>query len=338
MAKMPMLVVQVDPNFVSLNLYENGNLSFSRFASIDAVDYDNSEDYVYEAVNENITRMLQFHKSRNPENPIQNVIFYGDTGEYIRLTNSLESMEISTSLMGVPNNIAGYENIEFQAYANAIGAMFRSNKDTDRINLLETDATAGKTDAGSSFFIQLGGAFLLSAAVVGAVWFGFSNTINMNEKKIAEIDEWMNAEEQVKLSQEVDETEAKISKVELYKKDLDTVCASFDTYPDLTSQFIIDLSEVLESQKCDWTNLKFGAGYIELEAYSEEFDGPDNAVQAVTEEFDFINNIRYTGFEYAEAKAEGEDGVYKFSLNFQMKPIEPKADEAQENTQEEGAE
>lgn len=66
-AKMPMLVVQVDPNFVSLNLYEDNQLSFARFASIDAVDYDNSEDYVYEAVNENIYRMIQFHKSRNPE-------------------------------------------------------------------------------------------------------------------------------------------------------------------------------------------------------------------------------------------------------------------------------
>ena len=161
---MPMLVVQVDPNFVSLNLYEDNQLSFARFASIDAVDYDNSEDYVYEAVNENIYRMIQFHKSRNPENPIQNVVFYGDTTEYIRLTNALEGMDISTSLLGVPNNISGYENIEFQAYANAIGAMFRSNKDTDRINLLETDSSAGKTDAGSSFLIGLGGANLLNKA------------------------------------------------------------------------------------------------------------------------------------------------------------------------------
>ena len=54
-AKMPMLLVQIDPNFVSLNLYENNQLTFSRFASIDPVDYDNSEDYIYEAVTENIS-------------------------------------------------------------------------------------------------------------------------------------------------------------------------------------------------------------------------------------------------------------------------------------------
>ncbi|MCH5348589.1 MAG: pilus assembly protein PilM, partial [Oscillospiraceae bacterium] len=139
-AKMPMLLVQIDPNFVSLNLYENNQLTFSRFASIDPEDYDNPEDYIYEAVNENVFRMFQFQKSRNGDNPIQNVVFYGDTSEYIRLTNALEQMDIETSILGVPNNIGGYENFEFQAYANAIGAMFRSNKDTERINLIELDA------------------------------------------------------------------------------------------------------------------------------------------------------------------------------------------------------
>ena len=97
-AKMPLLLVQIDPNFVSLNLYENNQLTFSRFASIDPEDYDNSEDYIYEAVNENIFRMFQFQKSRSGDNQIQNVVFYGDTSEYIRLTNALEQMDISTSL------------------------------------------------------------------------------------------------------------------------------------------------------------------------------------------------------------------------------------------------
>ena len=37
-AKMPLLAVQIDNNFISLNLYEKGQLSFSRFASISAED------------------------------------------------------------------------------------------------------------------------------------------------------------------------------------------------------------------------------------------------------------------------------------------------------------
>ena len=64
-------------------------------------------------------------------------------------------MEITTSIIGVPNSVGGYENFEFKEYANAIGAMFRSNKDTERINLIEVDAAAGRTNAGASFALGL---------------------------------------------------------------------------------------------------------------------------------------------------------------------------------------
>ena len=43
-SKMPLLAVQIDNNFISLNLYEAGQLSFSRFATIDADDYGGSSD------------------------------------------------------------------------------------------------------------------------------------------------------------------------------------------------------------------------------------------------------------------------------------------------------
>ncbi len=323
--KMPMLVVQVDPNFVSLNLYENNQLSFSRFASIDPIDYDNSEDYVYEAVNENINRMVQFHKSRNGSEPIQNVVFYGDTTEYIRLTNSLENMEISTSLLGVPNNISGYENIEFQAYANAIGAMFRSDKNTDRVNLLETDSSAGKTDAGSSFFLQLGGAALLSAAVVAAVWFGFTNVMNSNDKKIAEIDAWINSEETINKLNEVDKTQAKIDKLTLYKNDLDIAVYNFDTKPDFTVELIETITTTLNDNNCDWISMSFGAGHVELTCSGETVEDPDIAVQAIYD-LDRFDNIMYTGFDLKPAEEDegvviGED-TYEFTLEFELRPNE----------------
>ena len=138
-SKMPLLAVQIDNNFISLNLYEQGQLSFSRFASIDAADYGYSDDYVFEAVNENIFRMLQFHRSRNTGETIENVIFYGDTHEYVRLTDELEKLDLKTSLINVPPQIHGHENLEFSLYANAIGAMFKRNKEVEKINLLEAD-------------------------------------------------------------------------------------------------------------------------------------------------------------------------------------------------------
>ena len=122
-SKMPLLAVQIDNNFISLNLYEANQLAFSRFASIDPADYDNSEDYVFEAVNENIFRMLQFQRSRNTGETIENIIFYGDTHDYVRLTDELEKLDLNTNLINVPPQIHGHENLEFSLYANAIGAI-----------------------------------------------------------------------------------------------------------------------------------------------------------------------------------------------------------------------
>ncbi len=172
-SKMPLLAVQIDNNFISLNLYEQGQLSFSRFASIDPADYGYSDDYVFEAVNENIFRMLQFHRSRNTGETIENVIFYGDTHDYVRLTDELEKLDLKTSLINVPPQIHGHENLEFSLYANAIGAMFKRNKDFEKINLLETDlGTAVKNkikddSAGNLIFI---GAVGLAVLIAGGIY------------------------------------------------------------------------------------------------------------------------------------------------------------------------
>jgi type IV pilus assembly protein PilM len=156
-AKMPLLAVQIDTDFISLNLYENNQLSFSRFASIDPEDYDNPDDYVFEAVNENIFRMLQFARSRGSEN-IENVVFYGDLNAsdnlYNRLIDELSHNDLTVSQINVPPQIHGYQNLEFSVYANAIGAMFKRNKITEHINLLEVESqgnTAGRVKADKSF-------------------------------------------------------------------------------------------------------------------------------------------------------------------------------------------
>ena len=344
-SKMPMLVVQVDPTFVSINLYEDNQLSFARFASIDPLDYDNSEDYVYEAVNENIYRMVQFHKSRNPQNPIQNVVFYGDTSEYIRLTNALEGMEIATSQLSVnTSSISGYENIEALTYANAIGAMFRSNKDVDRINLLETDSSAGRSDAGSGFLLSLGGAVVLAAAVVLAINLGIGTAINNNDKKIAEIDEYINSPEVVAKLAEVDLTQSKIDKVGLYKTDLDAAIKNFDTKNPAQAELINRLFSTIEGQNCYVSELSFASGEITLSCQTDDNLAPNNAAQAIYD-LDEFDNIVYEGFTSTDADETslvGADGdtIFTFDIKFNLRPIEieeePAADTAEDNTAEEG--
>lgn len=218
-SKMPLLAVQIDNNFISLNLYEQGQLSFSRFASIDADDYGGSPDYVFEAVNENIFRMLQFHRSRNTGETIENVVFYGDTHDYVRLTDELEKMDLNTSLINVPPQIHGHENLEFSLYANAIGAMFKRNKETEKINLLETEIGAvikNKVKGDSSGDVIMLGTIVAAALIGGGVYGVQALRDKAIKNDIQEIEDFINSEETQKQLRHYDKLTAMKEKVVAY--------------------------------------------------------------------------------------------------------------------------
>ena len=324
-AKMPMLLVQIDPNFVSLNLYENNQLTFSRFASIDPEDYDNSEDYIYEAVNENIFRMFQFQRSRNGDNPIQNVVFYGDTSEYIRLTNALEQMDIKTSLLGVPNNIGGYENFEFQAYANAIGAMFRTKKDVERINLIEADAASGRSNAGVSFFAGALVAAVISSAVVGAVWLFGNIQVNDYNNRTAEIQAYLDSPQVAAQIAAVDAAQNKLDRLNIVKQAIDTAVKNYDSLPMLTSE-VIDNINANFPDGTKWKSMLYGDGSFTLECVANSIELPADVVENFFEQ-DIFDNITYNGFALDEddnkdalsdllAMLLPEENEYEFTVSF----------------------
>ena len=329
-AKMPMLLVQIDPNFVSLNLYENNQLTFSRFASIDPVDYDNSPDYIYEAVNENIFRMFQFQKSRNGDNPIQNVVFYGDTTEYIRLTNALEQMDITTSLLGVPNNIGGYENFEFQAYANAIGAMFRNNKESERINLLEVDAAVGRSAAGASFAASVGVSALVAIALVAGVTVFFNITKSQYQADTAEIQEWLDSPETAQRLAAVDIMQEKVNKVTSFKDGVQYALDLYEAHPVLNTQVVSDIKANYEGTSAEITSLNINSGFISVMATVDKNTDPA-VIAAKFIEQDIFDNVTYTGFTFT-----GDEGAekYEFVITAQMREI-PAEEEAAEETAEE---
>ena len=329
-SKMPLLAVQIDNNFISLNLYEKGQLSFSRFASISAEDYDDSEDYVFEAVNENIFRMLQFQKSKPGSEMIENVIFYGDTHEYVRLTNELEKMGIRTSIINVPPQIHGYENLEFSSYANAIGAMFKRNKDTERINLLETDTVNNnKIKSDSSYFALLGVCALASAAICFGVW-GFLTLQNRSVQK--DIDTY-NAKLTCQLTKDLDAQNAMLTTrqtaVTTYVDGVKDAYNSFLSIPKPLSEQYKTLDDTIRSvvmeaqqtndeeaakkmysiEKCDYSNGTFA---IEL-LYDRDKDvpmpvSPEKMIEKLRA-LDIVQDVPYSGYTISEeAIPEEEQG------------------------------
>lgn len=165
---MPLLLVQIDKEFLNINLYEDNVLSFSRYFKIDPADYNNAEDYVNQAIYDNLFRMFQFFQSRKDMKPIKEMMFYGEIGDFIALTNTVSGFSVPCHILSAPTTIASRADFEFTVYANAIGALYKVNKELEHINLLDTTA-AKKSKGLNTFFIGLGAAALISVlAVVGA--------------------------------------------------------------------------------------------------------------------------------------------------------------------------
>ena len=339
-SKMPLLAVQIDNNFISLNLYEQGQLSFSRFASIDAADYGYSDDYVFEAVNENIFRMLQFHRSRNTGEAIENVIFYGDTHEYVRLTDELEKLDLKTSLINVPPQIHGHENLEFSLYANAIGAMFKRNREIEKINLLETDfgtAVKNKMRNDNAGNVALLASLLGSLVVVGAVWGAFTLMNNSVKKDIEECNDFIESPQtKAKQAQRTRLLSLKDTVNEYYNK-MNNARDAYLSQPVLVGATYDEIEKVLK-ETCEKQNIEdksivnpqYSNGEIKFSVTCDA--NKDLKAQTLPSEFidallndDMFMAASYGGFQLTTVS--GEEGqedkdVISFQASAQLVPNE----------------
>ena len=114
--------------------------------------------------------MTQFIQQRGSSDAIKEILFYGEIDQFMEITNALGSFNIPVNMLSMPQNISSTVEFDFTKFANAIGALFRRDKELEHINLLE--ATSAKESKGSNgFALALLGTLIGSAAVVGGVWF-----------------------------------------------------------------------------------------------------------------------------------------------------------------------
>ena len=351
-AKMPLLAVQVDANFISLNLYENDTLSFSRFASIDPEDYDHPDDYIFEAVNENIYRMLQFARIRGSEE-IRNVVFYGDIDAqpdlYKRIQEEQKSNDIEISRLRAPGQIHGHQNLNFSLYANAIGGMFKRDKLTEHINLLETDAAnagiAGKVPQDDhSFNIVAIAGVALSAVIVGVAFGVLAGMDASTKSKTAELRATIDSPETAAKLQQYDDLQIMKDNVHAYAENIITARDAYNTQPiirtgiytaveeaittvasetegvDDAPEFSIDYADgVLSVPITIKSTEEFSQAYpIALVQYLYDNYGQD----AEDAELPFVYSVSYSGYDVAASSDENGASNVEFNLTIQMLPNE----------------
>ncbi|MCC8069600.1 MAG: pilus assembly protein PilM [Ruminococcus sp.] len=322
--KMPFLAVQIDDNFISMNLYQDNQLSFSRFASIDASDYTDDSDYILESIHENVFRMIQFQKNRSTEQ-IQHVVFYGDTSQRFReLSDDMEQMGLSSSVISVPPLINGYENLEFSNYANAIGAMFKRDKETEKINLLELGGAAGmvqdKIASDNSFKVIAG----VSVGAVVAIFAVVGIALNIyNASIVSDIDktnEFINSPDTVAQLAEYDNRVAMLENVRAYKQSAKLALDAYNSQPIIESELITTLEEAASATDSSISieNISYSGGDITIsitaKGKSNEYAQtiPSTLIQAIIETGKFYDDVDYVGYnvtdKITESVVEDEDG------------------------------
>ena len=330
---MPLLLVQIDKEFLNINLYEDNVLSFSRYFKIDPADYNNAEDYVNQAIYDNLFRMFQFFQSRKDMKPIKEMMFYGEIGDFIALTNTVSGFSVPCHILSAPTTIASRADFEFTVYANAIGALYKVNKELEHINLLDT--TAAKESKGlNTFFIGLGAAALISVlAVVGAnvVVDVINNSINSEITKVqAQINDTALQARLTTLQQK----EGVLANFQSYKDSIANAKLMYNYMPKGTTAVYKMLREPFtekqdgiesvtkEDIRKNLSGMKLIdsvdiSGYSVTATYSCKNQAqPSQYVRALIDQ-GYFENITYTG--YTVEKGEDNKETVEFSLTMLLK-------------------
>ncbi|MBO5448721.1 MAG: pilus assembly protein PilM [Ruminococcus sp.] len=307
MEKMPLLVCQLDTTFLGLTLFENGQMAFARYVPIAPEDYD-SDDYILEALNENIFRMEQFNKARGGSG-LSNVILYGFIEDYIKIVDALDGLDIKASVLGVPSQITGYENFEFTVFANAIGALYKRDKQRERINLLEVDQSTGKGgSSGLSSMLMTAGIICAASAVIIAAATGF---IKLRESSINDDTDAVN-EDIKKCEAVVAENEVRHNRLDIinkYKTYVESCDAYIKTFPAINKARYDKIEEVIKNNNGTYESIQFSlvdgsltVSKIEVEK-QEEVDVLVNALADI----DFVEQVGFSGYTGTGETVDGKE-------------------------------
>lgn len=333
--RMPLLVCQIDDNFLGLILFEKGQMAFARYEPISAEDYE-SEEYLTEAISENIFRMEQFNKARGGTG-LNNVILYGKIDDFRKLVDALDSLDVKASVLGVPKEITGYENFEFTVFANAIGALYKRNKQTERINLLEINTSTGKVKEDNSGVLTT---LLISVGVSAALIAGVTLFIKYQQSKIEK--------ETADIQAQIDECDEIIAKnqrlhdylnvINQYQAELDTATRNLETAPLIKKEVFEKIEENLEKTDEDKKDITYSGFSYSKESGVITITNVQLPAQQTAN--DFIGTIKKQDY-FADALYNGysgtdKDGVTIGTVTLKMKDVKDEPAPEEENT--EGAE
>lgn len=309
----PLMMVQIEYDFISTNLYSDGRLMLSRRVSIDAEEIGGDSDALVQAVYDNIFRMIQFMNSRPDSKPLKEITFYGQIPDFIMLSNAMSSFNTSTHVLSSPGNVVAFCEFDFAEYANAISAFFKSKSDYDRIDLLKSSAAKEKKPA-SYYGLVLLGSIAGACLIVGGVYLAFSS-VNRNLKAQTASVQGEIAQAQTRVDV-LNEKIAKLEKINLYSNNIVIAKYLFDFQPTIKTEILDKLEEPMPDGMKISSSVAISGYSLSVTFTCEEDSQPSEYVRALLEQ-GYFENISYHGYE---GKVIDDDEIeYSFSLTMQIK-------------------
>ena len=314
---MPFLCIQVDPDFVNINLYENGQVALSRYVKIDPSDFDNNSEYVNVAVFDNLFRMLQFIQQRPGSGQLKHILFYGVIPDFVTLAEAIGSFNIPSSVINTPPNVERKkQDIDFSLFANAAGAFYKVDPIRDHVNLLQSTAVTSKQTI-NAFPIKL---LLAAGAGAGAVFLALTIIGSINLAYTVETNKYVNLIQEGEFDRKEAEmnlmTQTYSNFVE-YKESVQTAKTMFDFMPRpdlpqvwemlLLSALLVELDEEMSGVLVDIGPYSAVNDEIRFKLYTADNEYPSNYVEML-EFTEFFDDITYKGFRL-ESVVEEEIGI-----------------------------
>jgi len=180
----PLLLLQVDRNFININLYDRGQVIFSRQTKIDATDYEAGSDYINLAIFDNMFRTMHLLEQNELSGSIKDCYYFGDIHNKDALHATIKQLNLVAHELDFPSDLVrSRRTFEFREYANVIGSLLKVDVKNENINLLDTRAKRVK-----SINMRFGGVALFAAvscaALVGAAWLAISLIVGNMENTL----------------------------------------------------------------------------------------------------------------------------------------------------------
>ena len=217
----------------------------------------------------------------------------------------------------MPAQITGFENFEFTVFANAIGALYKRNKATEKINLLEVDQSTGKGgNSGMGSLLMTGGIFAAAAAVLIA---GATLVINLRKSSIEKDIDKTNDKIAV-CNEKIAQNQILHNKMKImqdYSNYVKSANTALETLPVVSSEMFDDIKEALGSFKYEGFTYNLEAGTVTLTKVElDDQSDVKTAIDALVGTGLFQEDVGYNGYSIGE---DGSSGVTLDSLTLYLK-------------------